>query len=392
MEVMIFIIFFSLVFITTFALWKYVRLKHDVYEYTEKLDNTINYMLKNGELKTTPYENDDLWEKIYEKLVRLSHLYTHKNLEISEEKDKLKELVSDISHQTKTSIANIKLYLEIMTDESDFKKNQEYMRKMNGQIDKLDFLLQSMVKMSRLETGTIKIQKQNVLLADTLAMAISNVVIKADKKNIKIDVQYDEQLMLKHDKKWTAEAIFNILDNAVKYTEVGGNIHVVVCRQELFTKISIEDTGKGIAPERQATIFTRFYREPEVHDKEGIGIGLYLAREIITLQNGYIEVQSQIGQTVADLIDITPAHMSNVETGKTKVSLPTLIAIANALSVSVDTLLCDNVIASKIVFEKEAKDIFSDCDEYEVRFLVDLMKSAKIAFRKDKDIRNQFQK
>ena len=281
MEVMIFIIFFSLVFITTFALWKYVRLKHDVYEYTEKLDNTINYMLKNGELKTTPYENDDLWEKIYEKLVRLSHLYTHKNLEISEEKDKLKELVSDISHQTKTSIA---------------KKNQEYMRKMNGQIDKLDFLLQSMVKMSRLETGTIKIQKQNVLLADTLAMAISNVVIKADKKNIKIDVQYDEQLMLKHDKKWTAEAIFNILDNAVKYTEVGGNIHVVVCRQELFTKISIEDTGKGIAPERQATIFTRFYREPEVHDKEGIGIGLYLAREIITLQNGYIEVQSQIGQ------------------------------------------------------------------------------------------------
>ena len=74
-------------------------------------------------------------------------------------------------------------------------------------------------------------------------------------------------------------------------------------------------------------------------------------------------------ETVADLIDITPAHMSNVETGKTKVSLPTLIAIANALSVSVDTLLCDNVIASKIVFEKEAKDILSDCDEYEVRFL-----------------------
>lgn len=97
-------------------------------------------------------------------------------------------------------------------------------------------------------------------------------------------------------------------------------------------------------------------------------------------------------ETVADLIDITPAHMSNVETGKTKVSLPTLIAIANALSVSVDTLLCDNVITSKIVFEKEAKDILSDCDEYEVRFLVDLMKSAKIAFRKDKDIRNQFQK
>ena len=204
--------------------------------------------------------------------------------------------MSDISHQTKTPIANIKLYLDIMEDETDFNNNKEYLKKMNSQVDKLVFLLQNIVKMSRLETGTIKIQKQNVPLADTLAKAISNVVIKADKKNIKIDVQYDEQLVLKHDKKWTAEAIFNILDNAVKYTEVGGNIHIVVCRQELFTKISIEDTGKGIALERQATIFTRFYREPEVHDKEGIGIGLYLARKIITQQNGYIEVQSQAGQ------------------------------------------------------------------------------------------------
>ena len=296
MEVMFFIIIFVLAFIAAFALWKYVHLKHDVYEYTEKLDNAISHMLKNEELKTIPHENDDLWGKIYERLFRLSYLYTHKNLEISEEKDKLKELVSDISHQTKTPIANIKLYLDIMEDETDFNNNKEYLKKMNSQVDKLDFLLQNIVKMSRLETGTIKIQKQNVPLADTLAKAISNVVIKADKKNIKIDVQYDEQLVLKHDKKWTAEAIFNILDNAVKYTEVGGNIHIVVCRQELFTKISIEDTGKGIALERQATIFTRFYREPEVHDKEGIGIGLYLARKIITQQNGYIEVQSQAGQ------------------------------------------------------------------------------------------------
>lgn len=296
MEVIIFIIFFVLIFIAAFALWKYVRLKHDVYEYTQKLDAAVSRMLKDEELETVSYKKDDLWGKIYERLVRLSYLYAHKNSEILEEKNTLKELVSDISHQTKTPISNIKLYLEMMAEETNFDSNQEYLKKMNSQVDKLDFLLQSMVKMSRLETGIIKVQKQNAPLADTLAMAISNVVIKADKKNIKIDVQYDEQLKLNHDKKWTAEAIFNILDNAVKYTDAGGNIHIVVCRQELFTKISIEDTGKGIAPERQATIFTRFYREPEVHDNDGIGIGLYLARKIITLQNGYIEVQSQVGQ------------------------------------------------------------------------------------------------
>lgn len=295
MEVIIFVILCVSVIVAVFALWKYICLKQDVYDYTEKLDTAINDMLKNEELQISSYEKDDLWGKIYERLVRLSCLYTHNHSEILEEKNKLKELVSDISHQTKTPIANIKLYLEMMADETDDNRNQEYLKKMNSQVDKLDFLLQSMVKMSRLETGTIKIQKQNIPLADTLAAAISNVVIKADKKNIQIDVEYDEQVRLNHDRKWTAEAIFNILDNAVKYTDAGGNIHIVVCRQELFTKISIEDTGKGIATERQGAIFNRFYREPEVHDTEGIGIGLYLAREIITLQNGYIEVQSQAG-------------------------------------------------------------------------------------------------
>ena len=279
-----------------FAGWKYVHGKKDIYEYTQKLEAAISRMLKNEELEEVPGEKDDLWGKMYGRLARLSRLYANKNQEILEEKNTLKELVSDISHQTKTPIANIKLYLEMIEEENDAARKQEYLHKMNGQVDKLDFLLQSMVKMSRLETGTIKIQKQKTPVADTLAMAISDVVAKAEKKNIAINVQYDEHLELVHDKKWTAEAIFNILDNAVKYTEEGGKIHILVCRQEIFTKISIADTGKGIAPERQAAVFTRFYREPEVHNKEGIGIGLYLAREIITLQNGYIELQSEPGQ------------------------------------------------------------------------------------------------
>lgn len=98
------------------------------------------------------------------------------------------------------------------------------------------------------------------------------------------------------DKKWTGEAVFNILDNAIKYTESNGNIYVFVCKQEIFTKIAIQDTGKGIALNRQGLIFSRFYREPEIHDDEGIGIGLYLARKIIMLQDGYIEVKSEVGQ------------------------------------------------------------------------------------------------
>lgn len=95
-------------------------------------------------------------------------------------------------------------------------------------------------------------------------------------------------------------------------------------------------------------------------------------------------------ETVSDIVDITPAHMSNIETGKTKVSLPTLVAIANALSVSIDTLLCDNILASRIIIEGEAKQILKDCDEYEVRLLVDLLKSSKEVLRSNKKTLNQF--
>ncbi|MCC0629782.1 helix-turn-helix transcriptional regulator [Clostridioides sp. ES-S-0108-01] len=93
-------------------------------------------------------------------------------------------------------------------------------------------------------------------------------------------------------------------------------------------------------------------------------------------------------EVIAEKIDITPSHMSNIETGKTKLSLHVLINIANVLSVTIDELLCDNVLNSKVIFEGEAKEIFNDCDEYEVRMLVDVLKHMKEVMRKDREIRN----
>lgn len=283
---------------TAYLLWKNYRLKQDVYDVTKRLDGGLNELLNGVRLDTEAYRQDDLWGAVYEKLCRVSDMYARKNTEVWEEKESLKELVSDISHQTKTPLANIKLYLEMLSDEksADVVERAAYFEKLGGQVDKLDFLLQSMVKMSRLETGAIKIQKEDAHLAETLATAVGAVVPGADKKRIQICVDYDEKLRLCHDKKWTGEAIFNILDNAVKYTKAGGNIYISVSRGEIFTRISVADTGKGILVERQGTIFTRFYREPEVHDTEGVGLGLYLARKIITMQDGYIEVESKVGK------------------------------------------------------------------------------------------------
>ncbi len=296
MEIMYIFIVLLLVGTVFYLLWKNHGLKRDIDDFTKKLEHSLNALLNSRSLNKATDEQDDLWGMVYDKLCRISDLYTHKHQELYEEKEKLKALVSDISHQTKTPLANIKLYQEMLVDEVSTTESAAHLIKMRKQVEKLEFLLQNMVKISRLETGTIKIQKSKQCIAETLALAISAVVPKAEQKNIQIHVTYDETLQLEHDKKWTAEAIFNLLDNAVKYTSVNGSIHIAVNRGPIFTKISIADTGKGIPLERQGMIFNRFYREPEVHHTEGVGIGLYLAREIISMQNGYIEVESEPGK------------------------------------------------------------------------------------------------
>lgn len=276
--------------------WKMWKLKKEIYQLTDELEKSLDEMISGKELPAAGQDEDTLWGKIYEKLWRVNHIWQKKEDESLAEKNKMKELVSDISHQTKTPIANLKLCMEILQDEPVSERAEEFLNSMESQIGKLDFLLQGMVKISRLETGVIKIRDQESDLRETIGRAVSAIVPKAEKKQIRLYVECDREIRIRHDGKWTGEAIFNVLDNAVKYTEAGGSIHIEVAVQEIFTRISIRDTGKGIAPERQAEIFTRFYREPEVHEQEGIGIGLYLARKILELQKGYIEVRSEAGE------------------------------------------------------------------------------------------------
>lgn len=238
---------------------------------------------------------DSLKGKLSEKLKRIAHIQWSREEEIRREKEQIKELISDVSHQTKTPIANMRLYLELLQEEQMTEKGAQFLTSMRKQTDKLNFLFENMVKMSRLETGVIRIQPIMANLRDTIGRAVAAVVPKAERKGIVIYAECTDELVFRHDSRWTEEALFNILDNAVKYTQAGGSIRITVTVQEMFTKISIRDSGKGITEERQAEIFTRFYREPEVHNEEGIGVGLYLARKIIELQNGYIAVVSRTG-------------------------------------------------------------------------------------------------
>ena len=288
------LLFILLVFTCTALFVAFLRRK--LVLFSDRLCETIDNMLDGASVPPQVYEEENLFYKINHRLVRLYEVMRENRESVAKERADLQELISDISHQVKTPIANLQMVNATLLEQSvTEEKRQEFLQASSGQLEKLDFLMQAMIKTSRLETGVISLDRKTQPLYDTLAAALGGILLNAEKKAIHVSVECPSDVLLAHDKKWTGEALFNILDNAVKYTPAGGTIQVSVQSWELYVKINITDSGKGIAESRQGVIFKRFYREEEVHDVEGIGIGLYLAREIITMQGGYIKVTSTVG-------------------------------------------------------------------------------------------------
>lgn len=211
------------------------------------------------------------------------------------EKNKINELISDISHQTKTPVANILLYSQLLSEYELSQDTSTCVKALSAQAEKLNFLIQTLLKTSRLETGIITVAPRRESVQKLLDAALEQMMPKADAKGISV-VMEDTVTHAYFDLKWTSEAVYNIMDNAIKYTETGGSMNIKVTAYDLFCRIDIIDSGIGIAEEEQGKIFTRFYRSPTVNSQEGVGIGLFLAREIIAAEGGYIKVRSRYGR------------------------------------------------------------------------------------------------
>ena len=270
-----------------------IRLSHFTSELCQVLDEMINQSQAPKQIK----DQETLFAKIHQRLVRLYGILQETNRKVDGERQELQVLVSDISHQVRTPVSNMKMIIDtLLTKPMEQPERAEFLKSIRGQVDKLDFLIQALVKTSRLETGAIQLEKEEGYLYDTLAQAMSAIMYHAEQKEIQVSVDCPEDLCVSHDSKWTEEALFNLLDNAVKYTPAGGSIEVFVAQWEMYVEVKVTDTGKGISESNQAAIFKRFYREEEVHNQPGVGIGLYLAREIVTQQGGYITVESEVGK------------------------------------------------------------------------------------------------
>lgn len=230
---------------------------------------------------------------------------------LGEEKNRIKELISDISHQTKTPIANILLYSQLLKEVELSKESIQLVEDLNQQAEKLDFLIQSLIKISRLENGIMELQPKVQSIQPMLESVGKQVLIKAQQKEIELRIE-DTLATAYFDRKWTTEAIVNIVDNAVKYSKKQEQIEIMVKAYELFVCIQIKDQGIGIAEAEQAQIFGRFYRSKMVSEEEGIGLGLYLAREIIATEGGYIKVASTVGKGSVFSVYLLQAGQGNV--------------------------------------------------------------------------------
>lgn len=259
----------------------------------KKLMNSLNDMLDSaiiGSFTETMFD-ESMLSAVETRMANYLSASVLSARNLASERDKIKTLISDISHQTKTPIANILLYAELLCEQQLPEESRSSLEVLKGQAEKLAFLVDALVKISRLESGVLVLNPKQQPIQLLLEQVLEQAMPKAAVKRIRVNADRAEGTAC-YDLKWTAEALYNLLDNAIKYTAPEGEIHLTVKTYELFLRIDVSDNGIGISEEEQPRIFARFYRSPAISETEGVGIGLYLSRQIITGQGGYIRVQS----------------------------------------------------------------------------------------------------
>ena len=272
-----------------FALWTHLRTLRMLDTLDQMLDDAIR-----GDFQESLYDES----RLSALETRMAHYLASNAVSarnLAEEKDAIKTLIGDISHQTKTPIANLLLYAQLLEEQDLPPESRGYVSALEGQAEKLRFLIDALVKTSRLETGVLAMTPKRHGLQQLLEDAASQAAPKAEAKDIVLTAEPTD-LTAKFDPKWTTEALYNLVDNAVKYTPAGGRVTLRAVGYELFCRIDVTDTGPGIPEAEQAKIFQRFYRSPSASEEEGVGIGLYLARQIAAGQGGYLKVASRPGE------------------------------------------------------------------------------------------------
>lgn len=209
----------------------------------------------------------------------------------------LKDTISDISHQLKTPLAALHMYTEIIVQEPEHAETVErFSAKIMQSLERIEQLVQTLLTVSRIDAGSIVFQKEWLPIAELIKSAAADLSVRAQKEGKKLRMEGDPAQMLFCDRKWTREAVANLIKNALDHTDAGGNITVSWKQSKALVSLSVADDGCGIAPEDIHHIFKRFYRSKQDGDRQGIGLGLPLAKSIVEGQDGMISVSSTPGE------------------------------------------------------------------------------------------------
>ena len=242
-----------------------------IYKLTESLIN-------GNELDGSDIGKETIYSKTTNQLIRLQEILEGRRKEAEKSKYEIQKLISEIAHQLRTPLANIKNYTELLQE--SLNETQE-----------LCFLVESFIKTARLEQGIIQVHTQKENLVETILNALGQIQKKAEEKDIYFQVELPKKIICEHDKNWMCEALYNVFDNAVKYSKNNSRINITMKQTEMFYKIQIRDYGIGIRDGEENKIFQRFYRGEQARRQEGCGIGLYLSREIVLLQKGMMKAK-----------------------------------------------------------------------------------------------------
>ena len=259
-------------------------------------DQAVNGYLCGDYSQHLPRSSEGAIYQIFAQVEQLATMLQAKTETEHQAKEFLKKSISDISHQLKTPLAALTMYQEIIADEPEHPDTvREFSDKMSVSLKRMEYLIQAMLKITRLDTGNITFEKQNLPMAGLISQSIRELTTRAERESKRILVDGDARQQLACDRDWTCEAIGNIVKNALDHTGPGGTVRIHWEHTPAMLRIFITDNGSGIASEDIHHIFKRFYRSKRSLDTQGIGLGLPLAKSIIEGQGGIIAVQSDPG-------------------------------------------------------------------------------------------------
>lgn len=260
----------------------------------EALSEALEKLINGEAPEIEGISQDTLPSKVRSQILRLGEIMKAKDQALGKEKEEIRGMIADTAHQLRTPLANMESYLELLeTMDWEKKERENYLLALRESQEKIRFLTEGLIKMARLESRIIQIRKEARDLQETLLESILQVKKEAEEKHIEIRLEMTEGEQAPHDRQWLGEAVYNLLDNSVKYSEEYGQILMTVVRNEMFTEIRVCDWGRGIEEGEENLVFGRFYRGKNVSGEKGFGLGLYLAREIVHQNGGFLRLKRQ---------------------------------------------------------------------------------------------------